>query len=234
MKPLTISIVFFNLSILTFAQTGPEKVAAALCECSKEHDYAKHVEILKSNDKQAIRADFENIELIHRETKYCAKRTVTLTPEEGRKVPENEIEVALGKNCPDVLYLGEQYRKIRHDIEKEERIEDIEARFAMIDRFVKAKQTDSVAFYITDFIDYYGRSEDFIFILIESYYKGGDIANGNNEASGLISSISNEDFFYDTREDKNIPLTEYIKTRIIQLARKYKQEAIVDLANSKL
>lgn len=234
MKYLITLIGLITLINSSTAQTAPEKVAAAFCECSKQHDYAKHIEILKSNDKAAIRADFENIELIYRETKRCAKRSVKLTPEEGRKVPEDEIEAALGKNCPDVLFLGEQYRKISNEIDKEERIKDIDARLAIIDGFVKAKQKDSVAFYIADFISYYGRSEDFVFTLIESYYKVEDLENGNNEATGLISCISNEDFFYDTRVDKSVPLKEYVKTRIIQLAKKYKQQKIVDLANSKL
>lgn len=234
MKLLICFAVLFNLSAISFAQTGPEKIAASFCECSKEHDYATHVEILKSNDKAAIRADFDNIELIYRETKRCSKRSVKLTPEEGKKVPEGEIEAALSKNCPDVLYLAEQYRKISNEIDKEERIVDIDARLAVIDGFAKAKQKDSVAYHIANFISYYGRAEEFIFSLIESYFIVGDFENGNNEASGLISCISNDDFYYDTRADKSVPLKEYVKTRIIQLARKYKQQKIVDLANSKL
>jgi hypothetical protein len=234
MRLLTILTVFLNLSIITFAQTGPEKVAAELCKCSKQYDFPKYITIINSNDKAAIRANFEEMSEIISQTKVCARNNVKLTAQEGQRVPETEIAAALKANCPEVDELYVKFRTVRIQFEKEEEKKEIDARFAVIDGFVKAKQKDSVAFYITDFIYYYGRSDEFIFDLIERYYQVGDIENGNKEAEILIEGMSYEGYIYDSREDKTIPMKEHVKTKIIALAKKYKQQEIVDLANSKL
>ena len=46
--------------------------------------------------------------------------------------------------------------------------------------------------------------------------------------------MSYEGYIYDARENKSIPMKEYIKTKLLALAKKYKQQTIIDLANAKL
>jgi hypothetical protein len=216
------------------AQTGPEKVAAELCKCSKQFDYPKYITIINSNDKATIRNNFEEMSEIISQTKVCARNNVKLTAQEGQRVPETEIAAALKANCPEVDELYVKFRAVRIQFEKEEEKKEIDARFNVIDGFVIAKQKDSVAFYINDFIYYYGRSDEFILDLIERYYQVGDLENGNSEAEILIEGMSYEGYIYDAREDKTIPMKEHVKTKIIALAKKYKQQTIVDFANSKL
>jgi hypothetical protein len=168
------------------------------------------------------------------QTKVCARNNVKLTAQEGQRVPETEIAAALKANCPEVDELFVKFRAVRIQIEKEEEKKEIDARFTVIDGFVLAKQKDSVASYITDFIYYYGRSDEFILDIIERYYQVGDFVNGNSEAEILIEGMSYEGYIYDAREDKSIPMKEYVKAKITALAKKYEQLEIVDLVNSKL
>ena len=51
MKKIFMLNLFIVFSSTFYAQTAAEKVALGLCECSKEHDYASHVAILKSNNQ---------------------------------------------------------------------------------------------------------------------------------------------------------------------------------------
>jgi hypothetical protein len=234
MKYLIILIGLITSIKSLSAQTGPEKVATELCKCSKQYNYPKYIAIINSNDKATIRAKFEEMSEIISQTKVCARNNVKLTAQEGQRVPETEIAAALKANCPEVDELYVKFRTVRIQFEKEEEKKEIDARFAVIDGFVKTKQKDSVAFYITDFIYYHGRSDEFIFDLIERYYQVGDLENGNSEAEILIEGMSYEGYIYDTREDKTIPMKEHVKTKIVALAKKYKQQTIVDSANSKL
>lgn len=234
MRSLFFITVVFCVTAQLKAQTGAEKIASQLCICAQEHDYAKHVAILKSNNQEAIRGDFEKIEFIFRETKRCAKRQAKLTPEEGKRIPEEEIDVALAKNCPDVKYLAEQYRLVSAQIMKEEREKDIEDRLKVINEFAQAKNQDSVSYYIKSFISNYGRFESFVFSLIECYYLAGDFSNGNFEAEVLIEQFVQEMYFHDDRTDQSVPLKDFVKKRLIDLATKYKQTEIVEAAKSKL
>lgn len=234
LKYLIIIIALVTSIEFSGAQTGPEKVAAELCKCSKQFDYPNYISIINSNDKASIRANFEEMSEIINQTKVCARNNVKLSAQEGKRVPEAEIAAALKANCPEVDELYVKFRAVRIQFEKEEEKKEIDARFNVIDRFVIAKQKDSVAFYINDFIYYYGRSDEFILDLIERYYQVGDLENGNSEAEILIEGMSNDGYIYDAREDKTIPMKEHVKTKIIALAKKYKQQTIVDFANSKL
>jgi hypothetical protein len=234
MKYLIILIVLITSIKSLNAQTGPEKVATELCKCSKQYDFPKYITIINSNDRAVIRNNFEEMSEIVSQTKICARNNVKLTAQEGQRVPETEIAAALKANCPEVDELYVKFRTVRIQFEKEEEKKEIDARIADIDGFVNAKQKDSVAFYITEFIYYHGRSDEFIFDLIERYYQVGDLENGNSEAEILIEGMSYEGYIYDAREDKTIPMKEHVKTKIIALAKKYKQQTIVDFANSKL
>lgn len=234
LKYLIILIALATSIEFSGAQTGPEKVAAELCKCSKQFDYPNYISIINSNDKAAIRANFEEMSEIINQTKVCARNNVKLTAEEGKRVPEAAISAALKANCPEVDELYVKFRAVRIQFEKEEEKKEIDARFNVIDGFVIAKQKDSVAFYINDFIYYYGRSDEFILDLIERYYQVGDFDSGNREAEILVEGMSYEGYIYDARENKSVPMKEYIKTKLLALAKKYKQQIIVDLANAKL
>ncbi len=101
---------FLNLTV--FGQTAPEKVAAAYCECSKTNDISGYVRIFRAGDKKVIAENKLQIDDLFWSLKRCAKSNVILTPEENKKVPENEITDALNKNCPDVNYFMEQARRM--------------------------------------------------------------------------------------------------------------------------
>ena len=234
LKYLIVLVALVTSIEFSGAQTGPEKVATELCKCSKQFDYPNYISIINSTDKASIRTNFEEMSEIISQTKVCARNNVKLTAQEGQRVPETEIAAALKANCPEVDELFVKFRIVRIQIEKEEEKKEIDARFRVIDGFVLAKQKDSVAFYISDFIYYYGRSDEFILDLIERYYQVGDFVNGNSEVEILIEGMSYEGYIYDAREDKSIPMKEYVKAKITALAKKYEQLEIVDLVNSKL
>lgn len=224
------------LFIATFqasAQTGPEKVALALCECSNGFEVQKYINLFESNDQTRLRNELDNISEVCTQIKVCAKRSVKLTPEEGRKVPENEIAASLQANCPEVDQIFTKNRELRIKVEKEQEKVEIDERFKIIDVFVASKQKDSVKFHIDNLIYYFGRNDLFVFKIIESYYRVGDFVNGNSEAEILIDGLNDGYYLYDSREDKSIPFDDYARTLIVNLAEKYKQNHIVERAKSK-
>jgi hypothetical protein len=112
MKIGSILLLFCSLNVVVFAQTGPEKVAAAYCECSKTIDISPYVAIFKKGDKKVIHDNYDAIIEVRGNLKRCAKEHAVLTPEENRKVDEQEIRAAMSKNCPDVQYFLEQFQKM--------------------------------------------------------------------------------------------------------------------------
>lgn len=109
---LILLLLLFSLNREAFAQTGPEKVAAAYCECSKTIDISPYVAIFKSGDKKVIHANYDAIIDVRGNLKRCAKEHAVLTPEENRKVDEHEIRTSMSKDCPDVHYFLEQFQKM--------------------------------------------------------------------------------------------------------------------------
>jgi len=225
------SIFFIAIGLLTLsctAQTAPEKVAAAFCECSKTPEYAAAVKLLKSGDSVLIRQRFEEISTQFFLSKRCAKNKVVLTKEENRKVPEEEIEAALNKNCPDVAFLGNEYRRISWIIDQEQKQLDLATRHKKIEQHIAKKEIDSVQYELSDYRSMYGFESENGPKIVSYYYQIGDFANGNAVALELIEAAKNDYIIYDDRADKSISINDFVRNGLLEQAKKYKQQEVLD------
>ncbi|MES2554933.1 MAG: hypothetical protein V4604_02220 [Bacteroidota bacterium] len=226
------SIFFIGIALLSLgcnAQTGPEKVAAALCGCAEnDEEYAAAVKLLRSGDMKVIKERFDEIHTQFFKVKRCAKKSVILTKEEGEKVDEDEIEAALIKNCPDVAFLGDECRRISSIIEKEQKQLDLAERHRKIERHLAKKEFDSVRYELDGYHSMYGFESDRGPEIVGYYYQIGDFVQGNAVAMTLIDNIKNEYFIYDDRENQTVPINEFIKTGLLAQAKKFKQQEVID------
>ena len=234
MKPLILFILCFYYGMTCFGQTGPEKVAAAFCACSKKYDLRQFISLMDAKEQIAIRAKFEEMSKVENEMKLCAKENANLTVEERRRVPEREITNALLANCSEVDVFFVKFREVWLQVQKEDQQKKMDTQLAVIERFVQEKQKDSVVHCIQEFVYNYGRSDDFIFKLIEYYYQVGDFVKGNFEAELLIEGLQNEKYLTTEKENKYFKRKVFVKSTLIELASKYKQQTIADLVDSKL
>lgn len=234
MKPLILFILSFYYGMTCLAQTGPEKVAAAFCDCSKKYDLRQFIALMDANEQTAIRAKFEEMSKVENEMKLCAKENANLTAEERRRVPEREITNALLANCSEVDVFFVKFREVWLQVKKEDQQKKMDTQLAVIERFAQEKQKDSVVQYIQKFVYNYGRSDDFIFKFIEYYYQVDDFVKGNFEAELMIEGLQNEKYLTTDKENKYFKRKVFVKSALMELAKRYRQQTITDLINAKL